>query len=75
MLTFFLTAVWLPHGQLWAIIEGIVCIGVSTPLKNTTPSFLLSPPLPHLNLQTVQAPPPPFLGNPPYILFVCEAPL
>ena len=22
VLTFFLTAIWLPHGQLWAIIEG-----------------------------------------------------
>ena len=40
----------------------MVCIGVSTPLKNTTPSFL-----PPLNLQTVQAP---FLGNfPLYIDF------
>ena len=32
----------------------IVCIWVSTPLKNTTPSFLPSSPL---NLQTAQAPP------------------
>ena len=32
----------------------IECIGVSTPLKNTTPFFLPSPPL---NRQTVQAPP------------------
>ena len=32
----------------------IMCIWVSTPLKNTTPSFLPSSPL---NLQTAQAPP------------------
>ena len=36
----------------------IVCIRVSPPLKNTTPSFLPSPPL---YLQSDQAPP--FLGN------------
>ena len=41
----------------------IVYIGVSTPLKNTTFSFLPSSLL--LNLQTVQAP---FLSNPPSIL-------
>ena len=47
----------------------IVCIGVSTPSKNTAPpppSFLPSPP--PLNQQTVQASP--FLENPPlYIGF------
>ena len=32
--------------------SAIVCIRVSTPLKNTTPLFLAKPPL---NLQTVQA--------------------
>ena len=31
----------------------IVCVGVSSPLKNTTPVFFAKPPL---NLQTVQAP-------------------
>ena len=45
----------------------IVWIGISPPpLKNTTPSFLPSPP--PLNQQTVQAPPP-FLGNPPIYWF------
>ena len=48
----------------------IVCIGVSTPLKNTTPSFLPSSPL--LNLQTVQVP---FLSNPPSILVFHETSL
>ena len=45
----------------------IVCIGVSTPLKNTIHS-LLPRSLP-LNLQTVQAP---FLSNPPSILVFRE---
>ena len=48
----------------------IVYIGVSTPLKNTTPSFLPSS-LP-LNLQTVQAP---FLSNPYSILVFHETSL
>ena len=39
------------------------------PLKNTTPSFLSSPPL--LNLETVRAP---FLGHPPCILAFRETP-
>ena len=47
----------------------IVCIRVSTPLKNTPPLFLAKLPL---NLQTVQAA---FLGNPPYILDFHETPL
>ena len=34
------------------MLHHILCIGVSTPLKNTTPFSLLRPPL---NLQTVQA--------------------
>ena len=38
--------------------------GITTPIKNTTPSFL---PSPSLNLQTVQAPL--FLAIRPYILF------
>ena len=45
----------------------IVCIGVSTPLKNTIHSFL--PRSLPLNLQTVQAP---FLSNPPSILVFHE---
>ena len=45
----------------------IVCIGVSTPLKNTIHSFL--PRSLPLNLQTVQAP---FLSNPPSILVFRE---
>ena len=45
----------------------IVCIGVSTtPLENTSPSFL---PSPLLNLKTVQAP---FLSNPLSILVFRE---
>ena len=48
----------------------IVYIGVSTPLKNTTFSFLPSSLL--LNLQTVQAP---FLSNPPSILVFDETSL
>ena len=43
----------------------IVGIGVSTPLKNTTPFFL---PSPALDQQTVQ-------GNPPYILVFQDPPL
>ena len=50
--------------------SAIVCIRVSTPLKNTTPLLFLAK-LP-LNLQTVQAA---FLGNPPYILDFHETPL
>ena len=45
----------------------IVCIGVSTPLKNTTLSLL--PSSPPLNLQTAQAS---FLSKPPSILVFCE---
>ena len=45
-----------------------MCIRVSTPLKNTTPSFL--PPSSPLNRQTVQAPH--FIGNPPSILLFRE---
>ena len=35
------------------LCNGIVCVRVSSPLKNTTPVFFAKPPL---NLQTVQAP-------------------
>ena len=42
--------------------------GVSTLIKNTTPSFS---PSPLLNLQTVQAP---LFRQSPYILFFCEPP-
>ena len=42
----------------------IVCIGVSTPLKNTTSLFLAKPPL---NCQTVQVPP--FEAIPPLYWF------
>ena len=47
-----------------------VCIGVSTPLKKTTPSFLPSSPPPPLNLQTVEASP--FFSNLPYIMVFHE---
>ena len=43
---------------MWSFSFSIVCTGVSTPLKNTTPLFLAKPPL-TLSLQTVQVPPPP----------------
>ena len=38
----------------------IVCIGVSTPLKNTTPLFLAKPPF-----KSANCPSTPFLDNPP----------
>ena len=43
---------------LWSLI---VCIGVSSPLKNTTPTWQAPP----INWQTVQAP---LLGNPPFYI-------
>ena len=46
-----------------------VCTGVSTPFKNATPTFLLSPPL---NLETVQASP--FQAILPYIVVFCDPP-
>ena len=46
--------------------DNIVCIDVSTPLKNTTPYFLHSP---LLYLQTVQAP---LFKQSPYILVFHE---
>ena len=46
-----------------------MCIGVSTPLKNTAVLFLAKPPV---NQQTVEAPP--FLGNSPHILVFGDPP-
>ena len=59
----------LPH---LLILQIIRCIEVSTPLKNTIPSFLPSPPP---SLKSTNCPNPPFLGNPPSILVFCEPPL
>ena len=48
-----------------------MCIGVLTPIKNTTTLFFAKPP--PLNLQIVQTP---FLGNPPiYWFFITPPPL
>ena len=49
----------------------IVCIEVSTPLKNTTTLVLAKP---HLNCHTVQAPPPPFRQSPPLYWFFVNPP-
>ena len=43
----------------------IVCIGVSTPLQNTTPFFFAKP-----SLKSANCPSPPVLGNPPLFLSV-----
>ena len=52
--------------------SAIVCIRVSTPLKNTTPLFLAKPPLNQQNFQaplfkksSLNNPPPPKMSDPP----------
>ena len=57
--------------QVWpsARVVDSVLWGVNLPLKNTT--LFLASPLPLLNMQTVQAPPPsPFRQSPLYIAFL-----
>ena len=61
--------------QVWpsARVVDSVLWGINLPLKNTT--LFLASPLPLLNMQTVQAPPPPLLlDNPHSILPFCEHP-
>ena len=56
--------------QVWpsARVADSVLWGINLPLKNTT--LFLASPLPLLNMQTVQAPPPPFRQSPLYIAFL-----
>ena len=55
------------HTPLW--ILSIVSIGVLTPLKNTTPLFLVKPPLKSANCAS-----PTFLGIPPLSILVFHEP-
>ena len=59
--------------QVWpsARVVDSVLWGINLPLKNTT--LFLASPLPLLNMQTVQAPPP-LLDNPHSILPFCKHP-
>ena len=52
------------------LFPSIVCIGVSTPLKNTPAPLSCQAPL-----KSANCPSPPFLGNPPYILVFREPPI